>query len=233
MLKKFITLGTFALGTIAGAASAAPMFLNFDGSQSGALIGDFYNGGTDSFGNRGINYGVTFNQGATVRIDYGKTYLTNVTSISVRDGFTGGLTFQYATQGGDPNNDSYDFRVNLDTHLDQSYSQVLGATYLTNCTKYAGGYCFFSGGFGRAYDATAREVTFTGQMINLADGFGNIALDTVTFGIVPVTGPNGNIPPNSYVGNDPLLSQVPEPTTTALFGLGLLAAFSAARRKKA
>lgn len=42
------------------AAHAAPIFLDFEGIGNGALIGEFYNGGTDSYGNRGFDYGISF-----------------------------------------------------------------------------------------------------------------------------------------------------------------------------
>lgn len=234
MLKKCIALGTFALATAAGTANAASIFIDFNGSQNGALIGNFYNGGTDSFGNAGTNYGVTFNEGATVRIDYGKTYLTNVTSMSVRDGFMEGLTFQYGTLGGSPNNaDMYDFAVRLDTHIDPSYYQTLENTYFNDCTRYAGGYCSFNGGFGRVYDdATAYTVNFVTPPGAGGNDIRGIGVDTITFGVTPITGPGSNIPANSRVGNDPYLAQVPEPATIALFGLGLLATLVATRRKK-
>jgi len=234
MLKKCIALGTFAFTAATGTVNAASIFIDFNGSQNGALIANFYNGGTDSFGNAGANYGVTFNEGATVRIDYGKTYLTNVTSMSVRDGFMDGLTFQYGTLGGSPGNaDMYDFAVRLDTHIDPSYYQRLNNTYFNDCTRYAGGYCMFTGGFARVYDdATAYTVSF----VTPPDAGGNdirgIGVDTITFGIAPIIGPGSNIPANSRVGNDPYLAQVPEPTTTALFGLGLLATLAATRRRK-
>jgi len=235
MLKKCIALGTFALTTAAGAVNAASIFIDFNGSQNGALIGNFYNGGTDSFGNAGTDYGVTFNEGATVRIDYGKTYLTNVFSMSVRDGFKEGLTFQYGTLGGSPNNaDMYDFAVRLDTHPDPSYYQTLNNTYFNDCTRYAGGYCMFAGGFGRVYDdATAHTVTFVTPPGAGGNDIRGIGVDTITFGVSPITGPGRNIPANSFVGNDPYLAQVPEPTSTALFGLGLLATLVTTRRKKA
>lgn len=92
----------------------------------------------------------------------------------------------------------------------------------------------FRGGFARVYDdATAYTVNF----VTPPDAGGNdirgIGVDTITFGIAPITGPGSNVPANSLVGNDPYLAQVPEPTTTALFGLGLLATLAATRRRKA
>lgn len=41
-------------------ASTSVIYLDFEGIGDGANIQDFYNGGTDSYGNSGSNYGVTF-----------------------------------------------------------------------------------------------------------------------------------------------------------------------------
>lgn len=45
---------------LSASASAAVISLDFEGVGSGADIGDFYNGGTDSMGNSGVNYGIQF-----------------------------------------------------------------------------------------------------------------------------------------------------------------------------
>ncbi len=45
-------------------ASAAVVTLDFEGIGSGAMINGFYNGGTDSQGNAGVNYGVAFGASA-------------------------------------------------------------------------------------------------------------------------------------------------------------------------
>lgn len=91
----------------------------------------------------------------------------------------------------------------------------------------------FTGGFGKVYDdATAYTVSFVTPPDASGNDIRSIGVGTITFGIAPITGPGSNIPANSLVGNDPYLAQVPEPTTTALFGLGLLATLAATRRRK-
>jgi hypothetical protein len=64
------------LGFIAGAAAVfAPgsakafVLLDYEGIGDFANINNFYNGGTDSLGNSGINYGVTFSQAALGLVD--------------------------------------------------------------------------------------------------------------------------------------------------------------------
>ena len=61
-----MTIKTFAFAAVAACAfaavpaSAAVVQLTFEGVGDGAQILDFYNGGTDSAGNSGTNYGVSF-----------------------------------------------------------------------------------------------------------------------------------------------------------------------------
>lgn len=54
MILKTLVLGCAVL---AGNASAS-VLLDFTGVGNGAAVNDFYNGGTDSMGNSGVNYGI-------------------------------------------------------------------------------------------------------------------------------------------------------------------------------
>ena len=51
-----------ACALLAGNASAN-ILLDFNGVGNGAAVNDYYNGGTDSLGNTGINYGIHFASG--------------------------------------------------------------------------------------------------------------------------------------------------------------------------
>lgn len=230
MKRKALAL---ACAFLAGNAVAAP-FLNFDGSADGALIRNFYNGGTDSLGNTGFDYGITFGSNATVRVDYGRTYLTNIGQINVAGGFTDGLTFLYSTfssKGTSPSNaDRQDFAIVLDTYVDRGDWQVLGNTYNMACDAYPNTYCNFGGGFARVYDGlTASRVSFAAPPYG-GNPLLDIALDSITFNTIipnpPLLGLKG-----SFIG-DAVSSEVPEPSTIALLGLGLLG-FAASRRKLA
>jgi hypothetical protein len=63
--------------TLPLAVGASPVLLDFDGSTNGAFVNDFYNGGTDSIGGVGANYGVAFSANAQVIAD-GATSGSNI-----------------------------------------------------------------------------------------------------------------------------------------------------------
>jgi hypothetical protein len=73
----------FAVAAFAGLTTitshAAPIFLDFEGIGNGAQIGEFYNGGTDSYGNRGFNYGISFIGGAFAQRNSEGMYLRGET----------------------------------------------------------------------------------------------------------------------------------------------------------
>jgi hypothetical protein len=231
MASKLIAISAVALATLAGNAAAAP-FLDFEGSADGALIQNFYNGGTDSLGNRGFDYGITFGSSATVRVDHGRTYLTNIGQINVADGFTKGMTFLYSTYnwaGITPSiADTQDFRI----HLDGNDGQYLGNTYNDACNAYPNTYCNFGAGFAFADSGvTVHTVTFgapnSGPDASIP--LYQVALDSITFNVAPNLGNLGL--KGSFIG-DYVSSAVPEPTTVALLGLGLLG-FATSRRRPA
>jgi hypothetical protein len=72
---RSMTLGFIASAVAVFAPGSAKAFvlLDYEGIGNGANINNFYNGGTDSQGNSGINYGVTFSQSALglIAIDAG------------------------------------------------------------------------------------------------------------------------------------------------------------------
>jgi hypothetical protein len=68
----------FALMT--GRASAS-VFIDFEGVGAGASVNDYYNGGTDSLGNSGVNYGIRFS-GGTVRYDALGAHIEGTFSVS-------------------------------------------------------------------------------------------------------------------------------------------------------
>lgn len=61
---KFKALA-LACAFLAGNASAN-ILLDFNGVGNGASVNDYYNGGTDSLGNTGINYGIQFSGGTVI-----------------------------------------------------------------------------------------------------------------------------------------------------------------------
>lgn len=59
LLVSSILTGIMAIG-VYSPANASVITLTFEGVGDFASINDFYNGGTDSFGNSGTNYGINF-----------------------------------------------------------------------------------------------------------------------------------------------------------------------------
>jgi hypothetical protein len=79
MIKKTVALCAFGICMVAGNANAS-ILLNFDGVGNGAQVLDFYNGGTDSQGNSGINYGIHFSGGTVAYNQFG-AYIQGPASI--------------------------------------------------------------------------------------------------------------------------------------------------------
>ena len=67
-LYKLATLATVIAGA-ATTANAAVVVLTFEGIGNTASINDFYNGGTDSAGHSGANYGINFSAASLGLID--------------------------------------------------------------------------------------------------------------------------------------------------------------------
>ena len=68
-MKKMLRTAVVALSFYAASATSAVVTLDFEGVGNQASVNDFYNGGTDSAGNSGVNYGVAFNSNALGIID--------------------------------------------------------------------------------------------------------------------------------------------------------------------
>lgn len=208
------------LATAATSASAAPL-LTFEGSQDGALIQNFYNGGTDSFGNSGANYGVTFD-GGTVRVVNGLTYLTGVTAVRIAGGYLNGVSFNYSTRqltyrtdvdlpAGDPSvDDFYVTKFDIDGNTLER-DLLLNTTAGGYCQSFARQFCTFNGA----------ALTYSGTLLGGFSFSPFAAIDTISFN-------STTPPPNERAAL--VTAQVPEPGSIALLGLGLLAA-AAARRK--
>lgn len=91
--------------------NAAVILLDFEGVGSQAAINNFYNGGTDSQGNRGVNYGIAFGSNALAlkesdpsanfsREPSAETtmfFLTGSAVLNYAPGFDTGFSFFYST----------------------------------------------------------------------------------------------------------------------------------------
>lgn len=199
-------------------ASAAPVVLTFEGVGNLAAVNEFYNGGTDSAGNAGANYGISFSNTSLGIIDEdagGSGNFGNEPSAStvlfflsggaatmnVAAGFETGFSFFYTS--------AFTGFVNVYSGLNGTGDLLATLNLAANTGSCAGdpggSYCQFDP-VGVAFEGIAKSVDFGGS----AD---RIAFDNITLGAaVPV-------------------GEVPEPASLALLGLGALA-FGARRRRK-
>lgn len=239
MFKKLATSAAVSLA-FASNISHAEVFLDFNGSANGALIQDFYNGGTDSFGNRGVNYGITFAPGAQVRVDSGRSYLVlpGTSVFTLGSGFANDVTFLYSELVTGRFNinqaERGDFSARLDTAADPGDWQVLGNSYSPRCDNYLNTYCIFQAGFARNYQGGLSTSLSFGPPPYAMGGGGpapQFAVDSITIGVSLAGGPPyTGLPQSTFIGD--FRASVPEPTTAALLGLGLLG-FAGSRRQSA
>lgn len=189
-------------------AAATVIVLNFEGAGDQASLLNFYNGGTDSQGNSGTNYGIQFGVNALSLIDSdaGGTgnfayepspdtimfFLSGSAILNYVPGFDTGFSFYYSS--------STAAAVNVYDGLDASGTLLgsinLTAQYNDNCTGDPhGGFCNWTP-IGVSFSGMAHSIDFGGTVNNT--GYDNITLGSAT--------------PNN---------PVPEPATIALLGLSL------------
>jgi len=217
-MKKIKLAALLAAGMFAASASAAPIVLDFEGVGNLASINNFYNGGTDSKGNSGTNYGISFTSSALALGDSdaggsgnianepsGNTsmfFLSGSAILNRALGFDTGFSFFYSS--------STSAVVNVYEGLNAT-GALLGSINLTaqydgnNCHGDPNGaFCNFSAA-GLSFAGIAHSIDFGGTA-------NQIVFDDITFGAAE---PGAN---------------VPEPGTLALLGLGLFGTVAARRR---
>jgi hypothetical protein len=205
-----------ALAAVMAPAMADVITLDFEGVGDLAAINEFYNGGTDSQGNSGTNYHVSFAPGGALGVIdsdkggsfngnafSGKTamiFLDNAAILNYGAGFDTGFSFRYAT----PNTAG---SVSVYSGLNLS-GDLLGTIDLPINGPGPG-----PGGIYSNWSIGALGFAGTAMSIDFGGTANYIAYDDVTF---------GSITPG-----------VPEPSTYALMALGLAAVGFLARRRKA
>ncbi|RIX40315.1 MAG: PEP-CTERM sorting domain-containing protein [Rhodocyclales bacterium GT-UBC] len=216
---KIRALATTVALLFAGAAQADVITLTFEGVGNQASVNNFYNGGTDSLGNSGTNYGIQFGTNSLGLIDADANggnggnfanepspstilfFLSGTAILNYMPGFTTGFSFYYTSSTAASVNvyDGLDATGNLLGSID------LTANFNNNCTgDPTGRFCHWDIG-SLAFTGVAKSIDFGGTV-------DNTGYDNITFGS---TNPSG----------------VPEPTTIALLGLGLVGAAVTRRRR--
>jgi MYXO-CTERM domain-containing protein len=199
-------------------AYAAPIVLTFEGVGDYASVNEFYNGGTDSDNNSGVNYGVSFSSISRGTIDSdagGSGNIANEPSgdtvlffqsgaaatMNVATGFDTGFSFFYSSGASG--------FVNVYSGLNASGSLLATINLASNMRGCVGDpngdFCRFTA-IGVTFDGIARSVDFGGTA-------NQIAFDNITIG--------------SEVA-DP--TDTPEPATLALAVIGLAGLLAARRR---
>ena len=204
LLALVLTVGLF----YAAPASAAVIVLDFEGAGDQAALLNFYNGGTDSQGNSGVNYGIQFGANALSLIDADvggsgnfanepspdtiMFFLSGTAILNYAPGFDTGFSFFYSS--------STAATVNVYDGLDGTGNLIgtinLLAQHTQNCAgDPSGTFCNWTP-IGVSFLGIAKSIDFGGTVNQT--GYDNITFGSATPG-----------------------DTVAEPATLTLLGLGL------------
>jgi len=221
MLQKI--LKTVSVATILSASSfanAGVITLDFEGVGNTASINDFYNGGTDSQGNSGFDYGVGFGSDALACVDSDvggscgfaneptndtvMFFLSGSSVLNYGEGFDTGFSFYYSSSA----IVSIDVYSGLGLTGDKLGSIDLAANWKDNgCSgDPTGAFC--------NWDIGSLNFAGTAMSIDFGGAANNVGFDNITFG-------------STDAGTG-----VPEPSTFAFFALALFGLVSRKVQKK-
>lgn len=219
-MRDIVSRAVLAAALMAGAtaAQAAPIVLDFEGAGNLANLNNFYNGGTDSLGNSGTNYGIAFGANTLSIIDEDAGgngnvaneptpstimfFLTGSAVLNYAPGFTTGFSFFYssATAASVVVYDGLDATGNVLATLN------LASQFNDGCVgDPSGDYCNWTA-VGAAFSGTAKSIDFGGTV-------NRTGYDNITFGSAT-----------------PIVGTVPEPTSLLLAALAL-GGLAASRRR--
>jgi PEP-CTERM motif len=207
-MRRLLAL-LFAFGLFyAAPAVAAVIVLDFEGAGDQAALLDFYNGGTDSQGNSGVNFGIEFGANALSLIDADAGgsgnfanepspstilfFLAGTAILNYEPGFDTGFSFFYSSSTAATVNvyDGLNATGNLIGTID------LAAQHTLNCVgDPSGTFCNWTP-IGVSFNGIARSIDFGGTVNQT--GYDNITFGSATPG-----------------------DTVAEPATLTLLGLGL------------
>lgn len=208
---KFLPAAALALFVATPAFAINTVTLDFEGAAGYVnAVRNFYNGGTDSLGQTGPNYGISFTEAAVaLSNDALGPYYSNAPSpltvmyafdssavMNVAQGFVDRLTFYYAS------NQVVLDAVNIYSGLNGTGTLLASASLFGNasvgCTDTA--YCRF--------DLTSVKFAGIAKSVSFGGNAPNVAYDNIT------------------------ITTVPEPTNALLLAAGLLAVGVAKRRRR-
>lgn len=196
MRLRNLLLGAAMAVATASSANAAAVVLDFEGVGNGAAINNFYNGGTDSQGNSGTNYGVGFSPATLGVIDAdaggsgnfanepsSKTIMyfldANNAILNYAAGFTTGFSFFYSSSTAATVN-VYD-GLNATGNLLGSLNLV--SQYNDNCVgDPSGPFCNWTA-VGVAFGGAAMSIDFGGTANQT--GFDNVTFGSDRPGAIP------------------------------------------------
>lgn len=214
-------LGSLLISTLAYSAAAnanTPVIqLDFTGVGNRAAVQTFYNGGSDSLGNTGANYGVSFSDSALSLSDIDPDanfaaepsphnimfFLSGSAYLNIAEGFTQGFSFYYSTIDFTGQVDIYDGLNATGTRLGSLTLDALGEGPVIDRPYSNWKIAALS------FNGMAKSVNFSGTVNEV--GFDNITLGSL----------------------DPSIPAVPEASSTAqlLLGLGVIALLRRRYRK--
>lgn len=201
-----------AAASIFAASSAYSFTLNFEGATSFGFVENFYNGGTDSHGASGVDYGAIFSSSGIAIVDdslnlfrfsnqpSGVTVLFGDAApvvLNVAAGFTGQVSFFYS-QKTNPVSPAPLTTVTVFDGLNGTGNIVGSASFSPNSNTNLG----FD-----TWNLSAVGVIGTGKSVSFGHNGGFIAYDDIT------------------------ITAVPEPTTAMLLALGIAGLTLNARRQ--
>lgn len=220
----------FICGWLATPLFAQVIVLDFEGASNSAQLLGFYNGGTDSRGLSGTNYGIQFGPNALALRDKDiggsgnfanepspdtvMFFMTGSATLNYGPGFNTGFSFFYSAK--------YATRVFIYDDVNASGNLLASINllpqYTDNCAgDPTGTYCNWTP-VGVSFNGVAKSVDFGGTVLHT--GYDNVTLGSA----IPVGAPQKSM-------FEAAALPLPEPATWTLFTLGLIGLSSLKRCK--